>query len=37
MVVVSFLFGFFFGIVLCIGSYKVAKMVAEDEAEAEDK
>ena len=28
MVVVSFLFGFFFGIVLCI---EVAKMVAEDE------
>lgn len=34
MVVVSFLFGFFFGIVLCI---EVAKMVAEDEAETEDK
>lgn len=33
MIVVSFLFGFFFGIVLCI---EVAKMVAEDEAEAED-
>ena len=33
MVVVSFLFGFFFGIVLCI---EVAKMVAEDEDEAED-
>lgn len=34
MIVVSFLFGFFFGIVLCI---EVAKMVAEDEAETEDK
>ena len=28
MVVVSFLFGFFFGIVLCI---EVAKMIAENE------
>lgn len=34
MVVVSFLFGFFFGIVLCI---EVAKMIAENEAETEDK
>lgn len=34
MVVVSFLFGFFFAIVLCI---EVAKMVAEDENESEDK
>ena len=34
MVVVSFLFGFFFGIVLCI---EVAKMIAENESETEDK
>lgn len=37
MIVLSFLFGFFFAILLCVGSYKVAKMVAEDEAEPEDK
>ena len=30
MVVVSFLFGFFFGIVLCV---EVAKMIAKNEAE----
>ena len=34
MAVVSFLFGFFFAIVLCI---EVAKMVAEDEDEDKDK
>lgn len=34
MVVVSFLFGFFFAIVLCI---EVAKMIAKNEDEAEDK
>ena len=34
MIVVSFLFGFFFGIVLCI---EVSKMIAENEDEAEDK
>lgn len=33
MVVVSFLFGFFFGIVLCV---EVAKMIAENKDEAED-
>lgn len=33
MVVVSFLFGFFFAILLCVGSYKVAKMIVENEEE----
>lgn len=37
MVALSFLFGFFFAILLCVGSYKVAKMVAENEYEDEDK
>ena len=30
MVVVSFLFGFFFAILLCVGSYKIARMIAEN-------
>ena len=33
MVVVSFLFGFFFAVLLCVGSYKVARMIAENEDE----
>ena len=37
MVVLSFLFGFFFAILLCVGSYKVAKTVADSENEDEDK
>lgn len=31
MVVLSFLFGFFFAILLCVDSYKVAKLIAENE------
>lgn len=31
IIVVSFLFGFFFAILLCLGSYKVAKMIIENE------
>lgn len=33
MVVLSFLFSFFFAILLCVGSYKVARMIAENEDE----
>ena len=33
VVVLSFVFGFFFAILLCIGSYKVVKMIAENEDE----
>ena len=33
MIVLSFLFGFFFAILLCVGSYKVAKIIAENEGE----
>ena len=33
VVVLSFLFGFFFAVLLCIGSYKVARMIAENEDE----
>ena len=33
MVLISFLFGFFFVILLCVGSYKVARMIAENEDE----
>lgn len=31
MVVLSFLFGFFFAVLLCVSSYKVAKIIAENE------
>ena len=37
MVVLSFLFGFFFAILLCVGSYKVARTVADSEEENEDE
>lgn len=37
MVVLSFLFGFFFAILLCVGSYKIAKTVADSEDEDNDK
>lgn len=30
MVLLSFLFGFFFAILLCVGSYKIARMIAEN-------
>ena len=33
VVVLSFLFGFFFAVLLCVGSYKVARMIAENEGE----
>ena len=33
VVVLSFLFGFFFAVLLCVGSYKVARMIAENEDE----
>ena len=33
VVVLSFLFGFFFAVLLCVGSYKVAKMIVENEGE----
>ena len=33
MVLISFLFGFFFAVLLCVGSYKVAKMIVENEGE----
>lgn len=33
MVLISFLFGFFFAVLLCVGSYKVAKIIAENEDE----
>ena len=33
MVALSFLFGFFFAILLCVDSYKVAKMITENEGE----
>ena len=33
VVVLSFLFGFFFAVLLCVGSYKVAKIIAENEDE----
>ena len=33
MGVLSFLFGFFFAVLLCVGSYKVAKIIAENEDE----
>ena len=28
--VLSFLFGFFFAILLCVGSYKVARMIVDN-------
>ena len=34
--VLSFLFGFFFAILLCVGSYKVAKMIVDNENEDKD-
>ena len=37
MVVLSFLFGFFFAILLCVGSYKIARTVADSEEENEDE
>lgn len=33
MVLVSFLFGFFFAMLLCVGSYKIARMIAENGGE----
>lgn len=33
MVLVSFLFGFFFAMLLCVGSYKIARMIADAEDE----
>ena len=33
MILVSFLFGFFFAMLLCVGSYKIARMIADAEDE----